>query len=314
MSVCVCTLVSHVQATGLPGCTVTTDAFTACWINYANGCIAVGTGPVGSSLSYIWHDPEPAIADIQHVGLSCWDKHISYRNVQLLPALPQQLLQELRADLQRKLAAQPPQRQPSAHLQPSDAQQGQQQQHQQQGESGARPHDQQAAQATDKGACTSAHALLQDAQEQGPSMGCCVPPLLQLIQHALVSHLQPADVCHMLQLSEALLPRTQHLYDEAVQLAGEWFSLLAQQHLQELAMLPLDVLMDVVHEPLLVSLAGLGQGRTRGSVALGLLKPPLAGCCACPPSAAALHTVRVLAHLLLLPSGLCRLHASTKDA
>jgi hypothetical protein len=57
----------------------------------------------------------------------------------------------------------------------------------------------------------------------------------------------------MLQLSEALLPRTQHLYRVCVELAGEWFGLLVQQHLQELAMLPLDVLVDVLHEPLLVS-------------------------------------------------------------
>jgi hypothetical protein len=224
---------------------VTTEAFTACWINYSSGCIAVGTGPVGSNLSYIWQDPEPAIPDIQHVGLSCWDKHVSYRNVQLLPPLPQQQLQELRSDLQRKLAAQPlPQRQPlSARLQ-LDAQR----QHQQ-------PVSQlvQSVAPQDKSSPSSAHAH-QDTQQQlqDPSEGP-VPPLLQLVQHAMVAHLQPADVCHMLQLSEALLPRTQHLYDEAVQLAGEWFSLLAQQHLQELAMLPMDVLMDVVHEPLLVS-------------------------------------------------------------
>jgi hypothetical protein len=186
---------------------------------------------------------------MQHVGLSCWDKHVSYRNVQLLPPLPQQQLQELRSDLQRKLAVQPlPQRQPSARLH-LDAQQHHQQSASQPGH-GVVP--------LDKSAPSSAHAhqdMQQQRQRQDPSEGP-VPPLLQLVQLAVVAHLQPADVCHMLQLSEALLPRTQQLYDEAVQLAGEWFSLLAQQHLQEIAMLPMDVLMDVVHEPLLVSCRG----------------------------------------------------------
>lgn len=235
------------QATGLPGCTVTTEAFTACWINYNSGCIAIGTGPVGSNLSYIWQDPQPAIPDIQHVGLSCWDKHVSYRNVQLLPPLPQHQLQELRVDLQRKLAAQPlPQRQPSARLQ-AEAHRQPQQSASQLGPPVV-PLDN-----TTPGSAHAHQGTQQQRQQDQLDLEGPVHPLLQLVQHAVVSHLQPADVCHMLQLSEALLPRTQHLYDEAVQLAGEWFSLLAQQHLQEIAMLPMDVLMDVVHEPLLVS-------------------------------------------------------------
>lgn len=236
------------QATGLPGCTVTPGSFISCWISYSNGCIAVGTGPVGSSLSYVWQDPEPPVADIQHIGLSCWDKHVSYRNVQLLPALPQQQLQELRADMQRRTAAQKQQRLLSEAL--AD-QAGSQQQEPAcvvslQGASGsAQP---------SKAVLTAAQASQQLQQQQEVST-CAVPRLLQLVQHAIVAHLQPADVCHMLQLSEALLPRAQHLYEQAVQLAGEWFGLLAQQHLQEIAMWPLDVLMDVVHEPLLVSLS-----------------------------------------------------------
>lgn len=238
------------QATGLPGCTVTPSAFTACWINYSAGCIAVGTGPVGSSLSYVWQDAEPAIADIQHIGLSCWDRHVSYRDVQLLPALPPAQLQALQMQLQQQQqAAAAVQQQLQASAQPHSAQQEVLQQLE-----GV----QQAAGCTPTSGAVSIAQALQQQQQQHDRDGHsskpgAVPSLLQLVQHAIVAQLQPADVCHVLQLSEALLPRTQHLYEQAVQLAGEWFGLLAQQHLQELAMLPQDVLMDVVHEPLLVS-------------------------------------------------------------
>lgn len=230
------------QVTGLPGCTVTPGAFTSCWINYSDGCIAIGTGPVGSSLSYIWQDPEVPIADIQHIGLSCWDKHVSYRNVQLLPALPHAQLQELRADMQRRMDAQAQQRQ-------HDTLMAEQLEPQQQRAHACMPELQPG------NADTPALVRMQQpAQQQQHLSTCVVPSLLQLVQRAIITHMHPADVCHTLQLSEALLPRTQHLYEQAVQLAGEWFGLLAQQHLQEIAMLPLDVLLDVAHEPLLVSI------------------------------------------------------------
>jgi hypothetical protein len=28
-----------------------------------------------------WSDPEGALPDLQHVGLSCWDRHVSYRSI-----------------------------------------------------------------------------------------------------------------------------------------------------------------------------------------------------------------------------------------
>jgi hypothetical protein len=205
---------------------------------------------VGSSLSYLWQDPEPAIADIKHIGLSCWDKHVSYRNVQVLPPLPAQQLQELRVDLQRRQAAQHSLVQPADNGDVPHLEQQQPQQQQQ----GYSIH--QASQAADLLAGGTPSDVIHDTH-QPQQQGVCtdaaaVPALLQLVQHAIVQHMQPADVCHMLQLSEALLPRTQHLYRVCVELAGEWFGLLVQQHLQELAMLPLDVLVDVLHEPLLV--------------------------------------------------------------
>ena len=239
-----CFLWLCMQATGLPGCTVNPGSFTTCWINYSNGSIAVGTGPPGSSLSFTWHDSEPPIADIQHVGLSCWDKQVSYRNVQLLPELPPARLQELQDELQQRQMLQ---------LQCQEQQQHQDQlvQEQQQQQTATQQQDPVAAALSNGKSATRTHQSDLQGQHQAAA-GTSVLPLLQLVQSAIVSQLQPCDVCHMLQLAEALLPRTQVLYEAAVQLAGECFGQLVQHHLQELAMLPMDVLMDVMHEPLLV--------------------------------------------------------------
>lgn len=44
----------------------------------------VGTGePMPGSPCYQWVDPEGPIPDIQHVGLSCWDSHVSYRCIEV---------------------------------------------------------------------------------------------------------------------------------------------------------------------------------------------------------------------------------------
>jgi hypothetical protein len=164
--------------------------------------------------------------------------------VQLLPPLPPAQLQELRAGMQRRMDAQD-------ELQQLDRNQAEQHEPQQQ------EHLDHAAplQDTAQPGSKAAGKVSQQQPQQHHQQLCqhAVPSLLQLVQHAIVAHLQPSDVCHVLQLSEALLPRTQHLYEQAVQLAGEWFGLLVQQQLQEVAMLPLDVFMDVAHEPLLVS-------------------------------------------------------------
>jgi hypothetical protein len=41
-----------------------------------------------------------------------------------------------------------------------------------------------------------------------------------------------------------------------VKLAGGWFGLLVKQHLDDLACLSVDVMADMLHEPLLVSMCG----------------------------------------------------------
>jgi hypothetical protein len=56
------------------------------------GCWAGSTParPPTSALPHTrrWADPEGPIPDLQAVGLSCWDSHVSYRNVQVAPPLP----------------------------------------------------------------------------------------------------------------------------------------------------------------------------------------------------------------------------------
>lgn len=217
------------QAAGLPGCVVDPQSFTSIWINYTPGVISVGTGPIGTSITFQWRDPDTAIPDIRHIGLSCWDKHISYRNVQLLPAIPA-------ADLQQQVQRLQHQQQQDAQLTPL-AQQGQGNSLQQ----------------------LSTQAGLVNGQQANPSPFSKqqeqyhrVPPLLQLVQDSLQSTLTPSSLFHVLHLSELLLPRTQPLYEAAVQFAGSWFNLLVQQHLDEMAGLSVDVLADILQEPLLV--------------------------------------------------------------
>jgi hypothetical protein len=228
------------QATGLAGCTVDPRSFTSCWINYSQGSISIGTGAAGSSLSFQWQDPEQAIPAIKHIGLSCWDKHVSYRNVQLLPPLPAAQLQQL-ADEQRQAQ--------SHLLQLQRQEQLQGEEHRQQANACSSASDSKAQGSPERGCAAAAAAAAKVPQLQGHQ----VPNLLQLVMESVANSMAPAAVCHVLQLSELLLPRTQQLYEAAVQLAGSWFGLLVKQHIDELACLSVDVMADILHEPLLVS-------------------------------------------------------------
>lgn len=213
--------------------------FTTCWINYAQGCISVGTGPAGSALSFRWQDPEPAIPGIRNIGLSCWDKHVSYRNVQVLPPLAAAQLQQL-AEQQQRLQEQV------------------QQQQRQWRERQAAPQqalwdgpDSSNGKNLDSLAAAAPAAVQGTQQPQQDGHG--VLSLLQLTMDSIVQCLSPAAVFHVLHLSELLLPRTQQLYEVAVVLAGQWFGLLVKHHLDGLAGLSVDVLADILQEPLLVS-------------------------------------------------------------
>lgn len=82
------------QAEGVPGSKLSGDSFTRFWINYKEGTITVGIGEPGQDSShYSWTDAEP-IANIKHIGLSAWDKHVGYRHIHVDPAVSLQSPQQ----------------------------------------------------------------------------------------------------------------------------------------------------------------------------------------------------------------------------
>lgn len=71
----------------MPGAKLSGSEFLQFWVSYSAGSIAVGTGAPGSQPPcYSWLDPSPA-ASIEHVGLSSWDHHVAYRNIQITPPM-----------------------------------------------------------------------------------------------------------------------------------------------------------------------------------------------------------------------------------
>lgn len=231
------------QASGLPGCTVNAQQFATEWINYTPGVVTVGTGPPGSSVTYQWRDPQQTIPNIRHIGLSCWDKHVSYRNVQLLPPVPAAQLQEKLSVLHQQCSQ--PQHTPQA-----DADLNQQ------------PGISRDQAPTTPESCSPFTSQQQQGHQLQERCTTSTPPLLQLVQDSIQDSLTPSSTLfQVLQLSGLLLPRTQQLYDAAVQLAGSWFELLVKQYLDDLASLSLDVLADILQEPLLVSQAACTSGQ-----------------------------------------------------
>lgn len=52
------------------------------WLYFQDGTFFVGVGEPSSDFLYSWTDPSP-LKGIEHVGLSSWDRHISYRNYEI---------------------------------------------------------------------------------------------------------------------------------------------------------------------------------------------------------------------------------------
>jgi hypothetical protein len=74
----------------VPGTKLLGSEFLRFWVSFSGGRISVGTGAPGKRPPcYTWLDPSPQ-ASIQHVGLSSWDHHVAYRNIQISgpPAVP----------------------------------------------------------------------------------------------------------------------------------------------------------------------------------------------------------------------------------
>ncbi|KAI5596566.1 hypothetical protein BDE02_02G009500 [Populus trichocarpa] len=61
------------------------STFQSYWISIYDGLISVGKGRYPfQNLVFQWLDSNPNCS-VRYVGLSCWDKHVGYRNVNVLP-------------------------------------------------------------------------------------------------------------------------------------------------------------------------------------------------------------------------------------
>lgn len=61
------------------------SAFQSYWISFYDGLISIGRGRYPfQNLVFQWLDTNPN-CNVRYVGLSSWDKHVGYRNVNILP-------------------------------------------------------------------------------------------------------------------------------------------------------------------------------------------------------------------------------------
>ncbi|KAJ6336675.1 hypothetical protein OIU76_006534 [Salix suchowensis] len=61
------------------------STFQSYWISIYDGLISIGKGRYPfQNLVFQWLDSKPNCS-VRYVGLSCWDKHVGYRNVNVLP-------------------------------------------------------------------------------------------------------------------------------------------------------------------------------------------------------------------------------------
>lgn len=77
---------THSLATGVAGAVISEREFTPLWVDCNQGVLTIGTGSIpGQRVSLRWSDPQGPIPNLQHVGLSAWDAHVSYRSMRVLP-------------------------------------------------------------------------------------------------------------------------------------------------------------------------------------------------------------------------------------
>ncbi|XP_071733978.1 BTB/POZ domain-containing protein At2g30600 [Rutidosis leptorrhynchoides] len=75
--------ITTVDEAGLGLCC--SSAFQSYWISICDGLISIGKGRYPfQNLVFQWLDTKPNCS-VQYVGLSSWDKHVGYRNVNVLP-------------------------------------------------------------------------------------------------------------------------------------------------------------------------------------------------------------------------------------
>eukprot|EP00798_Chlamydomonas_sp_ICE-L_P011410 gene11410-12116_t len=70
------------------GAQVSSKAFLRLWVQYDKGTISVGVDePSTDTVTFRWqdNDDEGPIPGIEHIGLSCWDHHVSFRAIKATP-------------------------------------------------------------------------------------------------------------------------------------------------------------------------------------------------------------------------------------
>ncbi|XP_073011736.1 BTB/POZ domain-containing protein At2g30600 isoform X1 [Typha latifolia] len=64
------------------------SAFQSYWVSIYDGLISIGKGRQPfQNLVFEWRDTAPNF-NVQYIGLSSWDKHVGYRNINVLPLTP----------------------------------------------------------------------------------------------------------------------------------------------------------------------------------------------------------------------------------
>ncbi|KAG2483203.1 hypothetical protein HYH03_017937 [Edaphochlamys debaryana] len=97
--------VTECMVTGVACSRASSKTFSHYWIDLNHGVLTVGHGEPGAeSVCYQWRDTQE-IPGIQHIGLSCWDRHVSYRSIVLRPSLDFTRLQQQQAAEQLRGAA-----------------------------------------------------------------------------------------------------------------------------------------------------------------------------------------------------------------
>jgi len=85
------------------------------WVDIQGGRISVGTGdPDDGDVLTQWQDPSP-ISSVEHVGLSTWDTHVSYRNIELVDPVDWAAAEERKRRRTEELARMEGQKHPSGN-------------------------------------------------------------------------------------------------------------------------------------------------------------------------------------------------------
>ncbi|MEW5308325.1 MAG: hypothetical protein WDW38_000294 [Sanguina aurantia] len=187
--------VTHAMATGVAGAVISDREFTALWVDCNQGVLTIGSGSIpGQRVSLRWTDPAGPIPNLQHVALSAWDAHVSYRSTRVLPPRDAALLALQPAAQDRR---------PSSGGNGGSSSSG-------------------GGGSADTGISSSRSGM--HAREGGDSGA--VPTLFDACQEQLIQQCEARSVLGMLSVAELLLPNTQGLYRHCLEQAARWFAQL----------------------------------------------------------------------------------------